>query len=278
MCFLTAVVKKRRIYPRLLITQTLFLTWNGSNLVARMLLCVIVVTNNITRVMSMGMVSLDILLGAILGEGYSVSIVALTEMMNIVNTVRNCKKMKVSSPGFITKMSIQAYTDGSCKPNPGLGGWAWIYFRPSFPQLVFVDSGGVSTQTTNNRMETLALIKLLRSLRTCAAPQVPFKRVDIHMDTLYVLKGLLKTGEGRLQGFSLRRKPRYTGYAKAWNLSKGTKRSGALLKNSDLWRKLDKELTWWMAQKVELWFHWVKGHSGDSDNDLVDKFAQDAVP
>ena len=170
---------------------------------------------------------------------------------------------------IIAKMSIRAYTDGSCKPNPGLGGWAWIYFRESCPDLIFVDSGGVSTKTTNNRMEILALIELLRSLKGTS-----FKRVDIHMDTLsYVLKGLLKTGEGRMFP-----RQKYTGYAKNWNLTKGTKRNGSPLKNADLWRKLDKELTWWMAKKVELWFHWVRGHNGDPGNELADKLAQEAVP
>jgi len=169
-------------------------------------------------------------------------------------------------------MSIVAYTDGSCKPNPGPGGWGWAYHYVSIPALVFVNSGG-AIDTTNNQMELTALIKFLRSLRKGTKG---VREIDIHMDTQYVLKSLVRGGEGILS-YDLRG-PRYSGYAQGWNFIQGTKRGGQTLPNAKLWRKLHVELKWWTFRKVEFRFHWVKGHSNDPGNDLVDKLAQQAVP
>jgi len=170
-------------------------------------------------------------------------------------------------------MDLRAYTDGSCKPNPGAGGWAWVYHSVKNPSLVFCDSGGESKKTTNNRMEMMALIQLLQSLHS-----LTFRKVNIYLDTQYVLKSLLSNGEGRMN-FGLSGRPMYTGYAKKWDMKKGQKGSGERLANQDLWIELHKELSWWGAHKrPQLIFHWVKGHNGDPGNELVDSLAQNAVP
>jgi len=121
-------------------------------------------------------------------------------------------------------------------------------------------------------MEMTALIELLGDLR-----DILFEEIELHLDTQYVLKSILKGGEGRLIFSNLG--PRYTGHLKGWNLAEGTKRNGSPLLNCDLWKKLDQELRWWAQNRqVKMNFHWVRGHSGNLGNELADKLAKAGVP
>lgn len=128
---------------------------------------------------------------------------------------------------------VKIWTDGSCLGNPGPGGWAAL--------LTFKDAerelSGGEPQTTNNRMELMAAIVALETLtRPC--------NVELCSDSKYVLDGITRWIEG-------------------WKRRKWKK-----VKNRDLWERLDEARS---RHAVE--WTWVKGHSGDENNDRVDKLA-----
>lgn len=138
---------------------------------------------------------------------------------------------------------VELHTDGACSGNPGPGGWgALLRFGKQEKTL----SGG-ARQTTNNKMELMAVIKGLEHLkRGC--------EVELFTDSTYVLKGATEW----LSGWK----------AKAWKNS-----AGKPVKNQDLWEQLDIAM-----QRHNINWHWVKGHSGNIDNDRADELARMAIP
>ncbi len=136
---------------------------------------------------------------------------------------------------------IAAATDGACSGNPGPGGWgALIRFEDGTTK----EFGGFEQQTTNNRMELQAALEIMRILKDL--PLDP--RLTIRTDSKYLIDGLGKWIIGWKK--------------KGWKTS-----SGKPVLNKDLWETLDKE----RLTGVNL--EYVKGHSGDHDNDRVDKIA-----
>jgi ribonuclease HI len=138
---------------------------------------------------------------------------------------------------------IDIFTDGACSGNPGPGGWAAILRTgPHEKEL----SGGEHT-TTNNRMEMMAVIAGLKALKAGAA-------VTIHTDSRYVMDGASK-------------------WILGWK-KKGWKTADKKpVKNEDLWRALDAEMT---RHKIR-WI-WIAGHSGHPENERADQLARDAIP
>lgn len=136
---------------------------------------------------------------------------------------------------MVDEAPLRVFTDGACSGNPGPGGWAWA----SSPR--HHDSGG-DPETTNNRMELLAV---MRALEANDGPLV------VVMDSTYVKDGLQKWSKGwRRNGWKTKdRKP---------------------VKNRDLWEPLVDAAE---GRGEEVCFEWVKGHSGDVMNDLVDRLA-----
>ena len=133
---------------------------------------------------------------------------------------------------------VEIFTDGACRGNPGPGGWAALIRMGAREREL---SGG-EPLTTNNRMELLAAIEALKALkRPC--------RVKLTTDSNYVRDGITKWIHGwRRNGWrTADRKP---------------------VKNADLWQAL---LDAAEPHRVE--WHWVKGHSGHSENDRVDELA-----
>ena len=137
---------------------------------------------------------------------------------------------------------IQIYTDGACRGNPGPGGWgALLKFGSKEKQLY----GGESL-TTNNRMELRAVIEALSALkRPC--------NVSVTSDSTYVLKGINEW----LPNWKKR----------GW-LTSGKKS----VKNEDLWKSLDS-----LKSVHNIEWHWVKGHSGHLENELVDQLANKGI-
>lgn len=130
------------------------------------------------------------------------------------------------------------YTDGACSGNPGPGGWAWAIEGGAF-------ASGASPNTTNQRMELMAV---LEAVRDNTGP------VEIVSDSTYVVNCF--------------RDKWYEGWLKrGWTNSKREP-----VANRDIWEPLIKLV---LARK-DVSFRWVKGHSGHKMNDLVDELAVEA--
>jgi ribonuclease HI len=134
---------------------------------------------------------------------------------------------------------IEIYTDGACSGNPGPGGWGVLLRWNGHEKQL---SGG-EAQTTNNRMEMMAVIKGLEALKKRST-------VKLYTDSQYVQQGV-------------------TQWMKGWK-AKGWP---ARIKNQDLWLAIDS-----LIQQHDVEFIWVRGHDGHVENELVDKLAVAAIP
>jgi len=137
---------------------------------------------------------------------------------------------------------VEIFTDGACRGNPGPGGWGVLLrFNGTEKKLK-----GSEAETTNNRMELMAAISALEALtQPC--------KVKLTTDSKYVLQGL-------------------TEWMPNWKKRNWQTAAKKPVKNVDLWQRLDAA-----AQTHEIDWHWVKGHSGHAENELVDQLANDAV-
>lgn len=141
-----------------------------------------------------------------------------------------------------TSDAIEIYTDGACSGNPGPGGWGvFLCWRGHEKEL----SGG-EPDTTNNRMELMAAIQALESLKRASV-------VDLHTDSTYVKDGITKWIHG-------------------WKRNGWKTSAKKPVKNEDLWKRLEKALA---GHQVE--WHWVKGHAGDPGNERADELATTAA-
>ncbi|MGE0329541.1 MAG: ribonuclease HI [Ramlibacter sp.] len=140
--------------------------------------------------------------------------------------------------------TIDIYTDGACKGNPGPGGWGVLLKSGDTEKELF----GGEAVTTNNRMEMQAVIEALGALkRPCA--------VTLHVDSQYVLKGMTEW----LPGWK----------AKGWRTA-----AKQPVKNVDLWQKLD-ALVAGGGHQID--WRWVRGHNGDPGNERADALANKGV-
>ena len=133
---------------------------------------------------------------------------------------------------------VEIFTDGACSGNPGPGGWGAIMRSKGIEKEL---SGG-ERDSTNNRMEMMAVIVALESLtRPCS--------VKITTDSQYVMKGMMEW----LPGWKKRN----------WKTA-GRKP----VKNVDLWKRMEQA-----AQTHELEWEWVRGHQGHPENERADQLA-----
>lgn len=137
---------------------------------------------------------------------------------------------------------IVIYTDGSCEGNPGPGGWAAIVDEAGSRR----ELTGAEPQTTNNRMELMAIIKGLASVEQ---PSI----VRVVTDSQYVVKGM----QSWIHGWR----------RKGWKTA-----SGAPVKNRDLWEELDRR-----ASPHRVSWEWVRGHDGHPENERADTLAREAI-
>ena len=137
---------------------------------------------------------------------------------------------------------VNIWTDGACKGNPGLGGWGALLRYGQHRKEIF----GGEENTTNNRMELLAVIRALELLkRPC--------KVTVHTDSQYVQKGMLEW----MSGWK----------ARGWRTA-----DKKPVKNADLWQELDS-----LSQQHTLQWQWVRGHAGDVGNERADVLANMGV-
>ena len=138
--------------------------------------------------------------------------------------------------------SVTIYTDGACSGNPGPGGWGALLSYNGTEREIF----GGEAETTNNRMELMADIMALESLKERC-------RVDLYTDSKYVMDGI-----------------------NSWivNWKKNGWRTAAKkpVKNADLWQQLDAA-----TERHDITWHWVKGHSGNNGNERADELARRGI-
>ncbi|QGU33709.1 ribonuclease HI [Thermochromatium tepidum] len=138
---------------------------------------------------------------------------------------------------------VEAFTDGACKGNPGPGGWGVLLRWGGVEKELL----GGEPQTTNNRMELMAVIMALEALRYPA-------RIRITTDSTYVKRGV-------------------TEWLSHWKRNGWRTADRRPVKNRDLWERLDQAL----AQHEVSW-RWVKGHTGHPENERADRLANLGVP
>ena len=138
-------------------------------------------------------------------------------------------------------IAIEAATDGACSGNPGPGGWGGLIIFNDNSEL---EIGGSEQNTTNNRMELTAAIKTLEKLKTYKLKE----NFKLRTDSKYVIEG-------------------YTKWIINWKRNGWKTSSGKSVQNLDLWQKIDQ------LRINGLVMEYVKGHSGDKQNDRVDKIA-----
>ncbi len=163
------------------------------------------------------------------------------------------------------KKIFHAFTDGSCVPNPGKGGWGWVFYvHFNDSTTIRFKHSGCKKNSTNNEMELTAMLECFQSL---SKRNKPYK-VIIHSDSEYVLKGLVDGGNG-LVGTHVR------GRCHGWGLNDWKTKKGERA-NKLLWQKTCQECKRCYKDGIELELKWVKGHSGSEGNDLADTLAKEA--
>lgn len=137
---------------------------------------------------------------------------------------------------------VLIFTDGACRGNPGPGGWGALLRFGKHEKIL----SGAEDHTTNNRMELMGAIQALAALSEPC-------RIELYTDSKYVQQGISEWIHG-------------------WKKRNWQKADKSAVKNADLWRQLDQE-----TLRHEISWHWVKGHSGHPENDLVDSIANQAI-
>ncbi len=142
----------------------------------------------------------------------------------------------------MSEHQVTIHTDGACSGNPGPGGFGAILQWGDHTK----ELKGAEAHTTNNRMELMAAITALESLkRTCV--------VDLHTDSQYLRNGIMT-------------------WIKGWKRNGWKTADRKPVKNVDLWQRLDAAL----APHTIRW-HWVRGHSGHDLNERADELAREAI-
>ncbi|MBF0153922.1 MAG: ribonuclease HI [Magnetococcales bacterium] len=137
---------------------------------------------------------------------------------------------------------VDIHTDGACRGNPGPGGWGVVLRHGPHARQLF----GFAAHTTNNRMEMLATIHALVTLKKSC-------QVRLVTDSTYVKDGI-------------------TRWIHAWKAHQWHKKDGKAVRNADLWQRLDL-----LAGQHTVRWEWIKGHAGHPDNELADQLARQAI-
>ncbi len=141
------------------------------------------------------------------------------------------------------KKQVTLYTDGACSGNPGLGGYGGILMYEQHKR----EYSGSEMQTTNNRMEVMAVIVGLERLK------YPCK-VEIYSDSAYTVNAFVN------------------GWIYAWKQGGWKKADGKAVQNVDLWERL-----YALTQTHEVTFHKVAGHADNALNNRCDALARAAI-
>jgi ribonuclease HI len=138
--------------------------------------------------------------------------------------------------------TVEIYTDGACRGNPGPGGWAAFLSVDGREKEI----AGAEALTTNNRMELTAVIRALEALHRPVS-------VRVFTDSQYVRRGI-------------------TEWVTAWKARGWRTADRKSVKNLDLWQRLDE-----LAARHEIDWRWVPAHAGVPGNERVDRLANQAI-
>lgn len=137
---------------------------------------------------------------------------------------------------------LKIWTDGSCLGNPGPGGWAFV----ATDGVNVAERSGAELNTTNNRMELMAVIRALAAARK-------HNELELHTDSQYVKNGMQT-------------------WMKNWKKNNWRTADKKPVKNQDLWMLLDE-----LASNTTIHWHWVRGHNGEELNERCDTLARTAA-
>ena len=138
--------------------------------------------------------------------------------------------------------TVTIYTDGACSGNPGPGGWGAILIYGDHRKEI----NGGEHETTNNRMELMAAIEALNSLkRPC--------KIELYTDSTYVKQGI-------------------TTWIHGWKKNNWRNSQKKPVKNAELWQTLDEA-----QARHDISWKWVKGHSGHPENERADELARAGI-
>jgi ribonuclease HI len=138
--------------------------------------------------------------------------------------------------------TIEIFTDGACRGNPGPGGWGVLLISGKRRKTMY----GGEHETTNNRMELMAAIEALNALKGS-------RKVELHTDSKYVMDGIMSWMDGWKR--------------RGWKTAKKKP-----VKNQDLWQALEVA-----AERHEIHWNWVKGHAGIWGNEEADALANRGI-
>ena len=138
--------------------------------------------------------------------------------------------------------NITIYTDGACKGNPGIGGWGAVLLYKEKRKKIY----GYEESTTNNRMELTAAIKALSLIKKKS-------NITVYTDSKYLMDGI-------------------NSWLLNWKRNNWKTANKKDVKNIDLWKEIDKLNSLHIIE-----WKWVKGHSGDTGNDITDELANLAI-
>lgn len=147
-------------------------------------------------------------------------------------------------------MKVRIFTDGACSENPGPGGWAAVFNTESKCYYI----SGNEIETTNNRMELKAVIEAFRNILEKAKVTNKF---EIFSDSAYVVNAINNH------------------WIEVWQKNNWKTTKGDDVKNRDLWEEFSKVRKEVLKRGINVTIIKIKGHAGNSFNELVDKIARE---
>lgn len=148
---------------------------------------------------------------------------------------------------------IRIFTDGACSNNPGPGGWGAVFYKDTKQEII----SGHEVETTNNRMELMAIVKALEKIKK--EEHLYHKEFEIYSDSAYVVNAI-----------------NYDWITK-WAINNWETTKGEEIKNQDLWKRYLKLRGYLGTKNVSIKVIKIKGHNNNAFNDHVDEIAKAEV-
>lgn len=148
---------------------------------------------------------------------------------------------------------IRIFTDGACSNNPGPGGWGAVFYKDTKQEII----SGHEVETTNNRMELMAIVKALEKIKK--EEHLYHKEFEIYSDSAYVVNAI------------------NYGWLSKWSLNNWVTTKGEEIKNQDLWKRYLKLNGYLIHKGISVRLIKIKGHNNNAFNDHVDEIAKAEV-